>query len=266
VVEATADEVVLRRHLLVAQQGHGGGVRVVESEAPYCPGVDLTARLAVQGAAAFASYAGQWLELLDAALAADARSAVDVVPHNLVVDAAGKLHVIDVELVADSVTRDNVIRRGVFWLGDRVALLAPAQRWAPAETVGDLMRELGRHVGLPEDGSWLDDAVRDEVDLLAQIRPGPPVGLSEAQWRTQLTERTRARIERKLADLPFGDRLPDRLRQAQADLKDARRELAMARKQLAAARGGGSAVGRLLPRGTRRRALAERVAGRARKA
>lgn len=268
VIEAAGNSVVLRRSRLV-EDAPAGKVRIVASDALYEPGTDLAVHLAAEGAAAFAGFAQPWLELVDAALAADPETAIDVVPHNLVLDDGGKLRVIDVELADTGVTRERIIRRGIFWLADRVAPLAPPQRWAPSKTIGDLMRELGGYAGLPPDGSWLAAAVADEVELLARVRPGPPAGLSAAEWRAQLTERTTRRIDRTLADLPFGDRLPDQLRQAQADLKTARRELATARKQLDAARSGAarsSALGRMLPRGTRRRALAERIAGRARKA
>ena len=267
VIDAGSDPVLLRRSRLVEAQPPAGGLRVVPSDAAYEPGLDLSVQVAIEGAAAFAGFVAPWLELLDAALTADPDTAIDVVPHNLVLDDGGKLHVIDVELADTGVTRERVIRRGIFWLADRAAPLAPPQRWEPCATVGDLMRELGRAAGLPADGSWLPAAIADEVDLLARVRPGPPAGLSDDEWRAQLTERTTRRTERKLADLPFGDRLPERLRQAQANLKTARRDLATARKQLDAARAAagparGSAVGRLLPRGTRRRALAERVTGR----
>src|SRR5579875_713107 len=268
VVAHTDDGVVLRRRLLAETPPAPGDVHVVPSDAPYRPGTDLAVQIAADGAAAFKDYVDTWLGLLDAALAADPGAAIDVVPHNLVVDGTGRLHVIDVELVDIGVTRDRVIRRGVFWLADRAAPLAPPQRWAPCTTVGDLMRALGEYAGLDADGAWLDQAVADEVELLARVRPGPPAGLSGEEWRAQLTQRTRRRIDRRLADLPLGDRLPDQLRATQRELAKVTKQLQQAKaahqrltnsRAVRTSRTARRIAARLAPRGTRRRALLDRL-------
>ena len=36
------------------------------------------------------------------------------------------------------------------------------------------MRTLGVHVGLPADGSWIEQAIDEEAELITRLRPGPP--------------------------------------------------------------------------------------------
>lgn len=253
VVQRSGDSVVFSR----TSDGSGdpaADVRVVDTEAAFERGSDLTEVLAEQGPGGFATFAPHWLDLIDEAMSTDPASAIDVVPHNLIVRDDGTLRVIDVELTHAGVTRERVVRHGVFWLAVRATSLAVPERWRPAETVGDVMRALGVHAGLPADGSWIEQAILDEVDLLAAVRPGPPVGTDTDAWRAGLEKRVRAYTDRRLAALPFGSRLPDTARQAAADLKAARsavsrleQELATTKRRLARSEAAREKLAGLLP-------------------
>lgn len=231
-VRRSGDSVVFERTSDGSSDGRSA-VRVVDSETAFEAGTDLTEVIAEQGIDAFATFAPQWLDLLDDALETDAAAAIDVVPHNLIVTGEGTLRVIDVELTDAGVTRERVVRHGVFWLAVRATELAVPERWQPAATVGEVMTALGRFAGLPADGSWLEEAVADEVGFLAAVRPGPPVGTDAQAWRADIEKRVRGYANRRLASLPFGTRLPDTARQASADLKSAKATVTRLEKELA---------------------------------
>lgn len=213
--------------------------RIVESVQPFRPGSDLTEILAAGGIDAWRGLVDDWLRLLDAALADDPESAIDVVPHNLVVGDDGDVHVIDVELSFPPISRDRLIRRGVFYLAERVAPLAPPERWAPARTVGDVMRALGEPAGLPADGSWIEQTVVEEAELQRNVPAGAPVDETQQdEWRKNFESWLRRPVTIRLADLPLGDR---------------RLPKPAAWRRVAS---------RLLPVGTGRRQLVERLRGR----
>lgn len=286
VVERSGDTVLFRR-TSDPDAVPDGDIRVVGSESAFEPGVDLVTVLADEGAAAFARFVPGWFDLLDTALAGEPVSAIDVVPHNLVVTDTGALRIIDVEFTGGGVTREQVIRRGVYWLAVRATPIAVPERWAPARTVGDVMRTLGELAGLPADGSWIELAIAEEIDFLTSVRVGPPPGSTVEHWREQTEARLHRNVARVLRTQPLGVRLMGRAAKAQDDLKTARARVRQlekqvaatnarlarseaARKKLAASRALRAsrrvtrALARLAPRGTRRRAVAARLLGRAR--
>lgn len=293
-VEMAGDTVQLRRTALrpnLEEPDSGSEYRIIESVLPFESGTDLGAVLAEGGIDAWRPLAVEWLRLLDEALATHPETAVDVVPHNLIVDDSGDVHVIDVELCCPPVSREQLIRRGVFWLAERCAPLAPVQRWAPARTVGDLMRLLGEPVGLPADGSWIEQAITEELDLLVNILIGTDDTNRESRTHS-LESWLRGRITPRLADLPLGERLPERAAAAEKAASSARKaaataqakiatldkELAKTKRRLAAAessrrrlertaairatRRARRASAQLLPTGTRRRQIYNRLRGR----
>lgn len=243
IVEDEFNRVVFERTALrgSASASAESGVRLIESTTVFEEGVDLTEVVADGGMAAFRPLVAGWLTLLDEALRGpEPDAAIDVVPHNLVVDPAGELRVIDTELVypADAAT---ILRRGVFWLADRVAPLAPAARWEGCRTVGDLMRALAREVVAGSEGTalgslagevfddagaWIDAAVVEETAFLSSVRP-----VSEG-----IAERTAARATRTLASLPLGTRLPETAAKTVKERDKARAERDKARASAKKAR------------------------------
>jgi hypothetical protein len=249
-----------------------GPVQVRSSTTPFRPGADLPHVIADAGVEAAAPYLRQWLKLLDAALASGDDSALDIVPHNLVLAADGALHPIDEELVVPGRSREQIVRRGIYLLAKEITSASPASRWAPHTTVGEVMVALGELAGLPSDGSWLDVHVADESELQTHVRRGRPADASDEQWLETIKKGMRAAIAKPLADLPLGERLPARHaqlakehKQRGTELAEQKKaltaELARVKKELSAARGSGArrVAARLLPAGTRRRAAVVRI-------
>ncbi|HEU5007712.1 MAG TPA: hypothetical protein VFT67_12120, partial [Jatrophihabitantaceae bacterium] len=165
-----------------------------------------------------------------------------------------------------------IVRRGIYLLAREAASVSPMSRWAPHNTVGDVMVALGDLVGLPADGSWLDVHVADESELQTHVRRGRPADASGEQWLETIKKGMRSAIAKPLADLPLGERLPARHarlakehKQRGTELAARDAELARVRKELAAARarqlpaGARRVAARLLPAGTRRRTAIVRL-------
>ena len=212
-----------------------GGLRVVASVEPFQPGTDLDELVAERGVEAFGEFADAWLELVDRALAEDPGSVIDLIPHNLVLDDNGTLVPIDVEFTNYPATRDQVIRRGIFNLGHRATPLAGPTHWAPARTVGDVMTMLGRHVGLPSDGSWLEAFYAEELAFHAAIRAVPRTPERYAHWERSTDRRLRSIPAQKLTALPLGERVWDQHKRAEAALKKERAESTRLRAELSTA-------------------------------
>ena len=295
-VESRPDGIRFDRRGLVAGPHEVGSVRLVESVSDFETGRDLLDVVADGGLAAAEPLIAQWLGLLRTASDGEQHIPMDLVPHNLIVDEEGGVHVIDVELVDDRMDSDAVVRRGIFWLAERVTRAAPPTRWAPHRTVGEVMAALGALAGLPDDGSWIEQAIVEEVEVAVNVRPGPPTGTTMRQWRTELESDFRKVGARRLTGLPLGERLWEthkrttaagkktlagkdaqatkldneltRLRaalaRAQKDTRQAKAELKAVRARTLEGRVR-RAGGRILPRGTRRRALAVRAVRRIRR-
>jgi protein-L-isoaspartate O-methyltransferase len=273
-----------RRTFTGPQPATTPAVRALESDVAYVDGTDLPVVIA-QGALPVAGpLLAEWLTLLDAAADEDPASVLDFAPHNMVVGTDGRLHVIDIEFAADDVGRDQALRRGIFWLGHRMTPLAPPERWEPCRTVGEVMRALGALVGLPEDGSWLEQAIEEEATLITRLRPGPPAGKDAAQWLDDIRNRLHGHVDRPLDRQPLGLRLPDHARRARENAQAARAQARSAREELRTARAAARAAqdearravpaaqakrstpaarrlaARAFPRGTRRRRVLDRLA------
>lgn len=271
-VEQQDGGLVFRRQRLAPDRPMEAAVRVRSSTTPFRPGTDLPHVIAETGVEGAAPYLRQWLELLDAALERGDDSALDIVPHNLVLAADGRLHPIDEELVVPGRTREQIVRRGIYLLAREAASVSPMSRWAPHTTVGAVMVALGELVGLPSDGSWLDVHVTDESELQTHVRRGRPAGSTDEQWLETIKKGMRGTIAKPLADLPHGERLPARHarlskehKQRGTELAARTSELARAKTELAAARarqlpaGARRVAAKLLPAGTRRRRAAALV-------
>jgi hypothetical protein len=261
---------------------------VVGSVHPFVPGEDLLTHLAGHPDADLPGLLGAWLAQVGGDHGGVDAPTLDVVPHNLILGEDGTPRVIDVELVG-TVPQDQIVRRGVFWMAHHLAPISPAGRWGAAETIRDLAVVLGGAVGLPDDGSWLEQAIQEELAVQLEVQNGPQLGLDWPAWATRFEEVLRNDLGRRLADLPLGDRLPDRMRalqaRADADREAAEREILNLHEHLAARQAqteewkarydelAGSRAVRLadryrrgvqavLPPGSRRRAAYERMSGR----
>ncbi|MDT4933170.1 MAG: hypothetical protein QOK11_1062 [Pseudonocardiales bacterium] len=262
--------------------------RVVGSVRQFQPGEDLLNHLASHPEADLQALLGRWLAEIDKSHEGIDDPTLDVVPHNLVMAADGEPRVIDVELVGPA-AHDQIVRRGVFWMAHHLAPISPAGRWGSAETVRDLAVILGRAAGLDADGAWLEQAIHEELAVQLEVQNGPQLGLEWPAWVKRFEEVLRNDLSKRLADLPLGDRLPDRMRaaqaQAEADRQTAQREIEKLHEHLAAQRAqsedwksrydalASSRVLRIanrcrrgldaaLPAGSRRRTLYQRISGR----
>jgi hypothetical protein len=266
-VEQTAGEIRFVRHG-IRDTTTVNGLRLVETQSHYETGRDLLDVIAEGGLAVAADYLTRWRRIIDETARTDSGTAIDLVPHNLIVDEHGELKVIDIELYDADMPVEAVVRRGVYWFANSVTRRSPPQRWQPHTTVGEVMTALGAFAGLPADGSWLELAIAEEAQLATRVRSGPPAGTDLAAWREHLEKHLRATTTLRLVDLNFGDRLPEhmqkttaRLKERDAELKRVKGELAKAKAALAATPKARAkrVVGRALPRGTRRRRVAERI-------
>ena len=225
-VEQQGAEIRFRRQLAAPDRRPEGCVTMSVGTAPFQPGTDLCEVITEAGLAGAEPHVKAWLVLLDDALRSSRETAVDVIPQNLILSDDGVLHRIDEELVIPDVSREQIVRRGIYLLARQCALASPPARWAPCTTVGELMVALGVLAGLPADGSWLDQHVDEESRLQAGIRAGRPAGSTDDQWLETIKSGMRGLIAKRLTDLPLGDRLParytwltDRDRQGRAALQ-----------------------------------------------
>jgi len=184
---------------------------VVGSDHPYEAGQDLLSYVATNPDVDLPALLAGWQAKIHEGHAGDDAETLDIVPHNLILRADGALRVIDVELVG-RVPNAQIVRRGLFWMAYHVARASPVGRWGDARTVRDVAVQLGEAAGLDAHGDWLEMALREELAVQLEVQNGPPLGLTEQQWAQQFEIDLRARLDERLADLPLGDRLPDRMR------------------------------------------------------
>ncbi|MEJ7845313.1 MAG: methyltransferase domain-containing protein [Acidimicrobiales bacterium] len=149
-----------------------------------------------------------WASLVDDAVDADGRRALDAVPRNVVVAPDGTCALIDQEWWAAGVSAAEVVGRGL--LGAAIALgeVLPPAPTAPG-TVGDLALRLGDELmaerGRPLGDCWLDEAVAAEAHLRARIELRDDAG--EAIARDHHTALLHAALHR-----PVGGAAADRAR------------------------------------------------------
>jgi SAM-dependent methyltransferase len=184
---------------------------VVGSDHPYEAGQDLLSYVATNPDVDLPALLAGWQAKIHEGHVGDDAETLDIVPHNLILRADGALRVIDVELVG-RVPNAQIVRRGLFWMAYHVARASPAGRWGDARTVRDVAVQLGEAAGLDAHGDWLEMALREELAVQLEVQNGPPLGLTDQEWAQQFEIDLRARLDERLADLPLGDRLPDRMR------------------------------------------------------
>ena len=285
-IERAGDTVQFRRQAVdPSAGGPADRFTLVESVHPYEPGADLVTFVAQRRDADLAGLLTQWLSILDQHSADGETESIDLVPHNLVVDTAGRVRTIDVEL-SQAVPREQVVRRGVYWLAYHVARASAFDRWPGVVTVRQLTAQLGSLVGLDPDGGWLDVAIDEEARVQAETRFLTGDFADAEAAVTSNKDELRAALDAELRHMPLGPRLPaavlasnQNLVLAMADSDAALEALRSEQLHLHAELGARQAriaeleeelrvarlavprrfAGRLLPRGSRRRAAVDRV-------
>lgn len=180
--------VVDRQHTYPEAPGPDGPLRFRPHVEPYARGRSLVAHLAGTADPAHAErLLRDWVSLVeDVAERGDVPW--DLIPRNVVVDAAGTMRPIDQEWHLDGATADVVVHRGAFWLASDLLGSSPRPAWLCGRTLGQvadfLLRLAGQHVG-PD---WLDEFVRDEAAATSFVSP-----LNPPQSRA-LVERQNGRI------------------------------------------------------------------------
>ncbi len=278
-IDVSEDSVTFRRVGRIDGADPTRELSLAPGVASYCEGFDLTEVLTDPDADA-PELLGQWLDLLDAAIANGHGTPIDLVPHNVVIDDAGKAHSIDVELMSSTMSREQVIQRGIIWLADRVAMRTTPQRWPDARTVRDIAVHFGAMVGLDDNGDWVERSITAEARIQAEVGVGPPPDTDPDAWLAGREKDLRQRLDTPLADLPLGSRAPELAAAAIASLRASIEALEAAKraaehqrdaiaKELADVvssrgmrliRSARRAADIALPAGSRRRALGSRVA------
>jgi SAM-dependent methyltransferase len=156
----------MRRRRLSSQDLTGGHLLVV-GDSTVVQGEDLMDLIVDVDDQATVTYLNQWASMVTTA---PGRPPLDLVPHNIVVSATGELRFIDDEWRADFATPQMVLRRGVLYVGIKLAEGGRARgRWSGCQTFHDAVTAMGSVVGLPEDGSWIPAAIKDEADLQVAV-------------------------------------------------------------------------------------------------
>ncbi|MGY4643123.1 methyltransferase domain-containing protein [Cellulomonas sp. URHB0016] len=187
------------RRTPIARGTHGGdpgvdGVQhVVEADAPHVLGDTLLELLARHPDEAGALLK-RWTDLVPDA----ERNPVDLVPHNIIVQADGEPTVIDQEWHIQGYGRENHLVRGLYWTAVEIARTSEAEAWGgAAATVRDLVTQLGTSIGLAVDDDALERFIAVESDFQAAVNTSDP-GLAARKERAAGT--LRAALNTHLAD------------------------------------------------------------------
>ncbi|WP_092195053.1 SAM-dependent methyltransferase [Blastococcus tunisiensis] len=285
VVDREDGGLTLHRRVLGTRRDEGGPTHRVTG-GPVLPGVSLVERLALDDdPTTVGGLLKEWQRLV-AESAQDADGvALDLVPHNLLLDESGRLAYIDDEWRSTDWSPDDVVARGLIWLAERLS--ATPSPWQSRASRRALADELARLIDFPPTGEWLSAAVRREAELqvqLLRVGPGDPryagevdrtaaelAHLQEAAMRplrptvnSLVAEREAARAE--LAAVRRDNE--ERQAEMREDITRTHAALAAAHEELGSIHGSlgfravvglRNGVDRIAPGGTRRRALYERA-------
>lgn len=111
---------------------------------------------------------------------------MDAIPTNVIVTDAGELTLIDSEF-HDLGVADRVILRGLFWLAVHSARTTPPERWAPAQTIGEVFGQVAALVGVEVTDDVLARLIESEASFQVAVTTqhlGPQAqALAEAALR-----------------------------------------------------------------------------------
>jgi SAM-dependent methyltransferase len=160
------DGLRLRRRLLGERRDSGGPTQRVGS-GPVLPGRSLDEVIAGADAAEAGRLLTAWVEQVSATARDADGPALDLAPHNLLVQDDGSLLFIDDEWRSPDWTPDEVVGRGLLWLALRLATL-PC-RWHDRPSRRALLLELAGLAGITAGEDWLASVVRREAELQTEL-------------------------------------------------------------------------------------------------
>jgi SAM-dependent methyltransferase len=134
-----------------------------------------------------------WIDLLRKSGDGPDGVALDLVPHNLLVDGDGELVFFDDEWRSQAWTVDEVIARGLIWLSNRLATI-PCP-WRDRGSRRALIGELAELAGVQIDDAWITTAIAREAELQVELLR---LGRGDAGFAAEV-ERTRAELTDLLA-------------------------------------------------------------------
>lgn len=253
---------------------HGPAHRV--GSGPLLPGRSLIDEIA-KGDPAFVGPAlRQWRAMVEDSAADPDGAAIDLVPHNLLVDDEGRLTFIDDEWRSTEWTADDVVARGLIWLCERLSTVPSVWQTRPSRRA--LLGELADLIGFAPGGDWAAAALRREAVLQVEVlrRGRGQEGYDEEVARTEtelasLLEFPMSPLRPKLGPL-IAERdaarakvvtLTEEVVDTHAALASAHEELASIHRSLGfrLVLGLHNGVERIAPAGTRRRELYAKVGG-----
>jgi hypothetical protein len=223
VVAGDTGQLAIERTILGERRDQSGPTHRLTS-GPVLPGRPLVDEIA-QGTPSFARETlTRWRAMVEASAADPDGVAIDLVPHNLLVDEDGGLTYIDDEWRSTEWTADFVVARGLIWLCERLSTVPTVWQSRPSRRA--LLTELADLIGFPPLSDWEAAALRREAELQVELlRKGRGQEGFEAEVAHTETELAR------LLELPMSPLRP-KLGPLIAERDDARRLLAVARGEI----------------------------------
>ena len=219
-----------RRLLDSAKSASSGGLTLRVSEQSFVDGRDFVELLAESDDEALERWLRRWSDLVRGRKAV---GAMDLSPHNFVVDAAGNLAEIDQEWSLDAYESEDFVGRGVFGLAVQITERTPPERWQGTR-VRDVAVRLGALAGLDQDGEWIEPTVAREAEIQALVLSTTP---DAADWDARVEAHRKGlmeRLDKPLLETPFGEREWDRRRAAESARDEATRDVSQLQHDLRA--------------------------------
>jgi SAM-dependent methyltransferase len=263
-----------RRLLGERADAHGPEHRV--NSGPVLPGRALIHEIAKGDPAFVGTALVQWRAMVEESASDPDGVAIDLVPHNLLVDDAGRLTFIDDEWRSTEWSADDVVARGLVWLCERLSTVPSV--WQTRPTRRALLGELADLIGFAPGGDWAAAALRREAVLQVEVlrRGRGQEGYDAEVIRTETELATLLEVPMSPLRPKLGELTAER-DAARADAAKLREEamathaaLARAHEELASIHrsvgfrmvvGLHNGVERIAPAGTRRREIYAKVGG-----
>lgn len=166
VVHRTGDGLSLARRVLGERRDDGGPSHRVLS-GPVLPGRSLVDEIARRDVAFLAAVLPRWRVMVEESAGDPDGVAVDLVPHNLLVQDDGGLTYIDDEWRSTEWTAEQVVVRGLLWLCERLSTTPSVWQDRPSRRA--LFDELAGLAGLPDASEQLAGALHREAVLQTEL-------------------------------------------------------------------------------------------------
>ena len=188
------------RRRLAAGEARSGTLTHRAQDAPWQPGTPLLELLHDAPDEAVVARLTEWRELVEATPPEPDGANLDHGPQNVLASDDG-LRTIDAEWFDSSYRPHDVIARGLLHAALLLADRRAPERWPEgSERVRDVLTALARAAGAPEVVDRLDDVLRREAELLADVQVAPA---ETPAWAAAVEHRLadlRAALERPLAE------------------------------------------------------------------